>query len=378
MGTILYFGTTTQIHSGASQWMFRLAKHAADTGHRSIAILPSRNGIARWYEGTEIITRYSRSVPVHRGSLMELLRTGVAILGSTPPLLRLIRQEEVDVIHVNDIKYISGLLAGWLSHAKTVCHVRACFEHPQIRKWFAAIASVCADRIICVSKRTAELMFEQTGFDKNVLTVPDGVPSPERFDEIPDGSRFRQEHNISSDDMLVASVSKLVHNKGQDRLLDVADRLANEAISFVIVGGPVEGHEQYARQIQRGGELRDNVRVVGFQEDIVEPLGAADVLSHLPRHEDPFPSVVLEGMLARLPVVGSESGGIPEQIVDSKTGYIVPKKGGTGFIAGRLRTLNDNIELRRTMGINGRQHALEHFSTDCYMNRIDELYDSII
>ncbi|WP_049927384.1 glycosyltransferase family 4 protein [Halopiger goleimassiliensis] len=374
MATILYYGTSTQIHSGAAQWMFRLADRMREFGHETIAVLPDRDGIAEWYESAGITTRTCWAEPVQRQSLAAQAQYPFQSLRAVRELRRLIDDEGVDVLHVNEIRYLPAVIAGATSDVRTLTHTRICLESPKLRKVFGTIGATLSDRVLCVSNRTADMMFRSVGHERSVDVLHDGLPTPERFDPLPDGEVFRTEFDVDEDAFLVVSVSKLVENKAQDRLLAAAERMRDEPIEFAIVGGRVDGHEAYADGLERRVEDLQNARLTGFYEDLPEVLGAADVLVHVPRHEDPFPGVVLEGMTAGVPVIGSKSGGIPEQIDDGETGYLVDKTGDVEGITDRVRHLERNPDVRRRLGETGKRRARERFDPDTYFGEIDAIY----
>lgn len=379
MGKILYYGSSTQIHSGACQWMYRLATGMRERDYDTVAVLPEKEGIAEWYEGSEVEVRYQNSDPIRRRrTILGQLWYLVTVLVSTVRLSLILRRENVDVIHVNEVRYLQGLLAGKLGGVNTVCHVRVCFESYWLRKIFGGITYLFSDLVICVSERTREQMFDDVGYDSDrVRVIRDGLPSPERFDTLPDRHEFRNAFDIDEGAFLVVCISKLIHNKGQDRVLDVAERFRNRDIVFAIVGGRVDGHDSYAREIESRGETLDNVRVTGFYEELEEVLGAADVLIHLPRHDDPFPGVVLEGMMCGLPVIGSRSGGIPEQIDKGESGFLVPKTGGEKLIVDRIQMLSEDEETRKSIGEEARSRTKSRFDPDDYFDAIDAEYRSL-
>lgn len=378
MVKILYYGSSIQIHSGAAQWMYRLADKMRDRGYETIAVLPSNDGIAEQYHNADVNVRYYWSEPVHRTTIIlqvfYLLMSFVTALR----LFILIQQEDIDIIHVNEVRYLPGLLAGWMSSATTICHVRVCLENRRERKMFGATVTVLADKAICVSNRTADLMFRSVGYSGNhVRVVHDGAPSPERFEKLPDGDEFREEFNVEKESTLVACVSKLTYNKGQDRVVDAAEMLVNEEIEFILVGGTVKGHEGYAEQLKERTSALPNAHLTGFYSDLPTVLGAADILVHVPRHEDPFPGVVLEGMLAKLPVIGSKSGGIREQIEHGKFGFLIPKDEPNPELINYIQKLSSNEKKRVEMGSQGRKHVLERHDPDQYYESIAAVYQTI-
>ncbi len=223
-------------------------------------------------------------------------------------------------------------------------------------------------------------MFKEVGIEsEKVNVVYDGLPSPERFDGRTDGTTFRKDIGINNSSFLALQVSKLTRNKGQDRMLDVADIMSDDVdMEIAIVGGSVEGYEDYEKELRKRTEKHSNVHMTGFYPDIVSAITAADVLVHIPRHDDPFPGVVLEGMVAGKPIVGSRSGGIPEQIVDGETGYLIPKTGSADTITNRLHTLVEDEERRRQMGEQAAQRAFSEFPVETHLKEITSTYDRAI
>ena len=81
----------------------------------------------------------------------------------------------------------------------------------------------------------------------------------------------------------------------------------------------------------------------------------------LPTFREAFGLVFLEAMAYGLPCIGTNIEAIPEIIVNSKTGYIIPP-GNDEILAERLIELLNNPELRRQMGRAGRERLEQHFT----------------
>lgn len=86
---------------------------------------------------------------------------------------------------------------------------------------------------------------------------------------------------------------------------------------------------------------------------------AADIYVH-PARADTFPNVILEALACGIPVVASAVGGIPEQILDGRTGKLV-QEGDADELAEQIIELLDNPELRLLMGVQAAQNAIERF-----------------
>ena len=75
----------------------------------------------------------------------------------------------------------------------------------------------------------------------------------------------------------------------------------------------------------------------------------ADIVVYPTIGEEPYGLVPIEAMSCARPIVASNSGGIPETVVDGVTGYIVPK-GDYGALANRLAELLSYPQLARRLG----------------------------
>lgn len=381
MTDVLYYGSSTQVHSGASQWMYRMADRMRSYGYEVTAVLPSDDGIAKWYDESGIETVEFWSEPIRRrrsylGQLQYILIGLITIFR----LAIYIRRNNVDIVHVNDVRFLSGLVAGKLGGATCICHVRANYDSETVRLVVSGFARLFSDQILCVSQRTREIMFDEVGLStENVGVLYDCVPNPERFEDL-EGSSFLEELGVDSENTVVLHVSKMTENKAQDRVLAVAEQVIDtvDDVSFVLVGGVVEGHEEYASDIRRRANELSNVHVAGFIRDVTDAFTASDISIHVPRHDDPFPGVVLEGMLAENPIIGSRSGGIPEQIEDGETGYLVPKTGGVAEIVEHITYLCENQDERQSMGVTAARRCREKFPPSLHFQLLDDTYTEVL
>lgn len=91
---------------------------------------------------------------------------------------------------------------------------------------------------------------------------------------------------------------------------------------------------------------------------------------------EPSPTVVIEAMAAGRPVIGTRIGGITEQIVDGKTGYLV-EPGNSEDLRQALARLLADPQSRKSMGQAAQERA-QQFSASAVVTRIEEIYQEVL
>lgn len=161
----------------------------------------------------------------------------------------------------------------------------------------------------------------------------------------------------------IVSVARLVWVKGYEFALDAVARLVSAGVNieYTIVG---EGDYREALEFaahQHGLIESGMVRFVGAvpRRDVPRYYQAADVMLHLALHEG-FCNAVIEAQAMGVPVVASDAGGLPENVADGVTGFIVPRR-DSAAAAEKLLELAADPALRQRMGAAGRERAAQAF-----------------
>jgi len=168
-------------------------------------------------------------------------------------------------------------------------------------------------------------------------------------------SNFRPVKNIP----VVIQVFSEVRKRLQAKLVMVGD------------GPEKAGAEQLAREM---GVHRD-VLFLGNQDCMEEMLPLADVFL-LPSSSESFGLVALEAMSAEVPVVCSNTGGLPEVVEHGFTGFLHDTAHVAGYTGSVLKLLA-NEGLRRTMGRRGRRVAIERFGAEEMVGKYVQVYESL-
>lgn len=167
------------------------------------------------------------------------------------------------------------------------------------------------------------------------------------------GERFRTQHGIPSDRLVVLTVSALERAKGQDLALEALRRLGAEGHDPVYV---LVGDGKHAAQMrERARDSQVTTVFTGFLHgaSVLEALNAADVYLH-PAREEIFPNAIAEAMACARPVIATSVGGVPELLgPDGEAGLLVPPQDADALTAA-LRRCADDPGLRGRLGAAGR------------------------
>lgn len=166
----------------------------------------------------------------------------------------------------------------------------------------------------------------------------------------------------------IISVGRLVHRKGQDRLLEamprIVERFPNTALVFVGEGP----HRDHLDTLVKRFKLEGNVLFIGRIQyaDLPEYIALGDVFAMPSRSRlfglevEGLGIVYLEASACGIPVVGGASGGAPDAVRDGETGYVVDGNDVVA-ISERIIQLLEDKYLRASMGSAGRQWAVEEW-----------------
>lgn len=175
-----------------------------------------------------------------------------------------------------------------------------------------------------------------------------------------------------SDGALILSVARLVWFKGLHNLIGALPDIArSHPDTRVLLVGDGELRAELEAQARDLG-VSHMIVFAGERDDVPDLLRIADIFV-LPSVSEGLPISLLEAMAARLPLVASRVGGIPELIEDGRTGRLVPPNDPAALGLAILSFLDDP-EASRRAGQAGRARLEECFSQDAMVRKTKALY----
>jgi L-malate glycosyltransferase len=182
---------------------------------------------------------------------------------------------------------------------------------------------------------------------------------------------LREEYGILPNEKIIIHVSNF---RSVKRVPDVvkafAKMVAKMPAKLLLVGdGPdISIVNRLAEELH----IRNHVLFLGKQDNLEELYSISDLMLLLSEKES-FGLVALEAMACGVPVIGTNVGGIPEVIKDSKTGYICELGDIDTVVVKALHLLSDE-KLHQQFSKDSIQRVQEHFHGEKIVQQYEDIY----
>jgi len=215
------------------------------------------------------------------------------------------------------------------------------------------------DRIVCVSEMTRK-------------SLESWMPSIRQKLEVIHGGIVIEETSRPAepfyDAVLVGSLRG--REKGVDIFIKAVKNIENQISHAAVVGDGALREELIALRDSLG--LAGKIDFVGNVENVNEYLSNSRLFV-LPSRWEGFGLAIIEAMAARVPVIASDIGGIPEIVTDGRDGILVPVEDVEALSKSMSEVLGDS-EKAAELAENGYRTASERFSIQAFARRINSLY----
>jgi len=228
------------------------------------------------------------------------------------------------------------------------------------------------DLMITVSKYAKERLAD-LGCNKEKIEVLHSGIEIEEF-------RYRQHIYRHNYPVKILTVSRLVEKKGLKYSIEAIAKLVNKGYKIeynICGGGPLKN--SLLDLIQRLN-LKDNINLLGWKsrDEVIGFLSKAHLfvlpcITAKDGDQEGIPVSLMEAMAIGLPVISTYHSGIPELVINGKTGFLIPEK-GVEAIKTKLEYLINHPEIWPEMGKAGRKIVEENFNIKKLNKRLTKIY----
>ena len=260
----------------------------------------------------------------------------LSILINTILLYRFFKKHKVDILHINNGGYpaanscysavIAGKMTGINKIIYVVNNIAEDYTHPFrwldypidffIKRWvtfFITGSEYAGNRLKKVLKLDEKKQLTiNNGIQKRAITLTK--------------AEFKEKYSIPENKIIGSVVANLEKRKGHIYLLNailmIKEQYPQNLIPVFIFEGIGQEKNNLKKYIKEN-ELLENVLMIDYIPDIFNLINASDFVILPSIANEDFPNIVIEAMSLGKPVIGTNIAGIPEQIENNKTGFIV-------------------------------------------------------
>ena len=305
------------------------------------------------------------------------LRTVVSVLRAAVRVVRLARAKRPLVLYYS-VTYplaLTGLLAKWTLGAPYVVQAHGTElirNRGRLRGWLTNILLRNAYRVIANSEWTKSAV-QQRGIPADRITVINPRIDPDRFDDFDDIGAFAKREGLQGRRVLL-TVARLEARKGHRTVIQALPEVIRRHpnVLYVIMGtGPCRvalEREVQSLGIERYVRFEDYREVTNFYR-VCDVFVMPSTYIGSPYHDvEGFGITFLEANACKKPVIGSDSGGIPDAVEDGVSGLIA-RAGDVDDLREKILTLLDNPEYAERLGEQGydrvhRAFRIEHMGQE--------------
>jgi len=230
--------------------------------------------------------------------------------------------------------------------------------------------------IICVSAGERDEALAAGLPEEKLVVIPNGLdfthwPAP----TVAERTAARTTYGMSEGELIIGMMARLAPQKGADVLISAAvETLTEFPRARILLWGTGPRRESLQRTI-RNLHLR-RIHLMGETTDPRLAYLAMDVFC-APSRWEAGPYSVLEAMACRLPVVASDVPGNANYIEHDRTGILVPAE-LPGPLAGALRSLLLDEDVRLTYGAAGRRRVENLFPVEAMVRNTAHVYHKVL
>ncbi len=244
-------------------------------------------------------------------------------------------------------------------------------------KWVEKILGLCTTQVIAISPKQKEDL-QKFGILKaeKISVIPLGfdLASFERGDLHRDS--IKQRLGIPLNKYCIGVIGRLVPIKNHSLFLRIAKCVLDERedVHFLIVGDGISYETIYEEAKKLG--ILEHLSFLHWQRDLKPIYSILDIVLLTSLNEG-TPVSLIEAEAHGVSVIATKVGGVEDVVLSEKSGYVVPLDDEEGF-RDKIFLLLNNPDLRKRMGLCGKQFVFDHFGKKRLIRDMERLYQKLL
>ena len=308
---------------GASKIFLQLIDLFLTNGFNVYVVLPEKGKLDDLLNKKDIKVSYHELGVLRKKYLTPtgLINRAVAIIKAIAFLSKYIKDHSIDLVYTNTSTILCGGIAAKKNVIPSLFHIH---EIPTGNKFYEFFSGKIINRIS--SKVLAVSNSVKSHWLKNI--------NEHKIERVYNGIEYKKMDSIiklekDQGDFVITSVARLIPYKGHMYLVEIADELIKKSskFKFFIVGDTLPSYFSYEKSVKQKVKdlgLENQIKFLGFREDVSSILKQSDLFIHPAISPDPLPTVLFESLHNDLPTVATNLGGAIEILDNGNSGLLIP------------------------------------------------------
>jgi glycosyltransferase involved in cell wall biosynthesis len=291
---------------------------------------------------------------------------------------RWLRQERVELIQAHQYApFFYSSLARWTARGIPVLFTEHGRDHPDYRRWKRVLANRIllgrSDQVVAVGEHVRQALIANEGLPpERVEVIYNGVDRGLFERPASEDAAVRAELGFAAEDSLIVQVARLHRLKDHATAIRAVARLREtRPNAHLLLIGDGEDRDSLTALVDSLG-LHEAVHFLGTRSDVARLLRAAEIFL-LTSVSEGIPLTLVEAMCARVPIVSTSVGGVPELITHNESGLLA-EAGDVAGLANCMNRLLDDASLRDRFANAAYRVAIDKFDAQTMLSRYRKKY----
>ena len=291
------------------------------------------------------------------------------IIKSSLYIKKFLKRNQIDLVYTNTSTLISPSIAAKLLGIPSIHHIH---EIPNTSfiytRFMTTFLNNFSRDIACVSKSVYDFWIINGLMKSKAKIIYNGFNLKKPMSKIP-----------SNNKIVFTSISRIIPYKGHSLLIKIFEILCkkNKKICLNIVGDTLPEYQKHfldlKTDIKKRG-LNNNIKFLGFRNDIISVLKKSCFFIHTPLSPDPFPTVIFEAIQSGTPVITNQLGGANEILNDGRNGLIIKNNSISESVEKILSYVNNEKQQKKNID-EAFNYVCENFSFEKFKRKILSIID---
>jgi glycosyltransferase involved in cell wall biosynthesis len=339
-------------------------------------LLPEKGKLDDFLNKKEITVSYHELGVLRKKYLnpLGLFNRLVANIKAIKFLSNYIKNHSIDLVYTNTSTTLCGGIAAKKNDVSSIFHIHEIPTGNRIYEIFSGkIINIISNKVLTVSNSVKSHWLKNIDENK-IERIYNGIV----FKKIE--SLIKLEKN--QDDFVITSVARIIPYKGHIYLIEIANELVKKStkFKFLLVGDTLPSYASYENSIKQKVKdlgLENQIKFLGFRNDISNILKQSDLFIHPAISPDPLPTVLFESLYNDLPTVATNLGGAIEILDYGNNGLLIPYN-DPKKAANLINEYCSNNKLQKKHLENSKKHFKINFSTESFNKNILKEVNSLL